>query len=471
MQVGERLPESGARTEVGPPDSCLVEPTVRELDPRMRFYPIALVLLVGCGDLSETSGNEGTDADGTGPATVGSSGPNPTGVTSEPNSESSSGSTPTEDGSASTVEIGSSDGTVGDTDLGTTGGENCVPDGCGMDVCGIVEQCDEAVDCGPCIEPIPIDQLEPEHILADPARNRIYATVSGGAPALANQLVVIDPTTEMAVDAVPMGSNPSYLAMSDDASTLWVGLDGSYEIRVVDLTTSTPTPGESYNLPLGQFGDLTVARDMVVLSGTTTSVAVSLHRIGSSPSFAGVAVLDDGVPRPGMTSGHTGASQLTGGPDGWLFGYNDLHTGFGFYAIEVTASGLSQTEHVSPLSGFNTDISHVDGRVYGTSGQVVDVSSPQAPQAAGAFAWFGEILVRPDDGDALMLSPPDFGESASMLRRLDPVTFTQLEYVELPASDFVSFDDMTSADGELIAVIGGQGFGVPSQLLIFADPF
>ena len=61
------------------------------------------------------------------------------------------------------------------------------------------------------------------------------------------------------------------------------------------------------------------------------------------------------------------------------------------------------------------DIIYADGRVYGTAGHVVDVSNPGAPEAAGQFAFSGELLRLQDQDMLLMLSPPDFGESGSTL--------------------------------------------------------
>src|SRR5213075_494442 len=99
---------------------------------------------------------------------------------------------------------------------------------------------------------------------------------------------------------------------------------GSYEIRRVDLASGSPLPGEQFSLPTGQFGDLAFAGPMVVLPGTTGSVGLSLHYPDLSPSYAGTAIVDDGVARPEQTPGHTGAARLTGGPAGWLFGFNNL---------------------------------------------------------------------------------------------------------------------------------------------------
>jgi len=355
---------------------------------------------------------------------------------------------------------------------GGNDGEPCVPLVCGIDLpCGMHDDgCGNTVDCGACGEGTALD-LEVAHVLADPGRGRLYATVQGAAAQHPNELVVIDPATGMVLDAVFVGSNPSSLALSDDGSTLWVGLDGSLEIREVDLGTETPTPGDQHALQPGEWGDPAHAGTIVVLPGTTHSVAVSMHTFNLSPSFLGVVVLDDGVPRPMTTPGHTGASRLTLGPDGWLYGFNNLHTGFGFYALAVTENGVTQTEHEGLVDGFDTDIVYAeDGRVYATSGQVVDVSQPAAPAVEGTFNYYGAVLPQPEEGRVLMLSA-SWDDPVPTLRSLDPATFTQTAEAMLSGVEGEYFYDLTTADGLVLAVIGSSGFGEGPRLYLIANPF
>ncbi|WP_148314635.1 YncE family protein [Sorangium cellulosum] len=310
--------------------------------------------------------------------------------------------------------------------------------------------------------------VEARHVIADRVRGVFYATVGGDAAEHANSLVVVDAASAKVIDSVFVGSQPLTMALSDDGSTLWVSLQGSYEIRRVDLTSGSPVPGEQYPLPAGDWGDIGHAGPMVVLPGTTDSVALSLHREGVSPSYAGSVVVDSGVARPDQTSGHTGASRLTGGPAGWLFGFNNLHTGFGFYALEVTETGLVSTEHEELISGFDTDIVYADGRVYATSGEIVNVSTPSSPRKAGEFAFDGAVLPLAPEPRLLMLSV-DFSEPA-VLRLLDTETFAQIDAVTYPDLDIEGAFDLVSPDGESLAFIGSGGFDDPPRLFVLANP-
>jgi hypothetical protein len=195
---------------------------------------------------------------------------------------------------------------------------------------------------------------------------------------------------------------------------------------------------------------------MAALPGSNTSLAVSLHRWGVSPSFAGAVVLDDGVPRAMQTSGHTGAARLVAGPTGWLFGFNNLHTGFGFYAIKVAATGLTQTEHPGLINGFDTDIVYAANRVYATSGEVVDVSNPAAPVRAGKFGFVGVMAPRPAANRVFMISAGDsFDRTEARLRVLDPGAFVQVTSAAITGLAQERVTDLVDLGGDTLAFLGG----------------
>lgn len=315
--------------------------------------------------------------------------------------------------------------------------------------------------------PVLATGLEANDVISDPLRSTFYATIASTDQSFGNSLVVIDVDTGNVLSSVFVGSDPWRMALSDDLSTLWVSLKGSYSIRRIDLTTEPPSPGPTYDLPLDQFNNQAYAGPMVVLPGTTESVAVSQHRVDVSPSYAGTIVLDAGVPRPNALPGHTGASRLTSGPPGWLFGFNDLSTGFGFYAIVVDPSGVTSSEHKDLADGFSTDITYHDGRVYASNGSVVDVSNPSQPTKAGQFPHAGPIAVV-DGGNAVLMMTDGF-EEQPMLRQLDTATFTVAG--EVPLSDG-ALDDvfrLTTPDGDHLAFIHREDFDT-TRLYLATNP-
>lgn len=217
-------------------------------------------------------------------------------------------------------------------------------------------------------------------IVSDPVRGRFYVAVGLGARAYSASIVTFDPDAGAVIADLPVTVNPDSLAISDDGSTLWAGLHESSSVLKIDTSGDVPVAVAEYSLPPTESPPYPhAAGPMVVLPGTTSSVAVSLHYDALSPSLAGVVVLDEGAARPLRLPSHTGASRLTRGPDGYLLGFNNLHTGFGMYAISVSADGLTQTEHANLITGFDTDIVYDTNLLFGSDGAVVGVSSPNFP--------------------------------------------------------------------------------------------
>ncbi|HET9929437.1 MAG TPA: hypothetical protein VFQ35_02065 [Polyangiaceae bacterium] len=325
--------------------------------------------------------------------------------------------------------------------------------------------------------------IDASALIADPLRARLYATVRGNAASHGNEVVVIDARLDTVLTSLFVGSDPDSLALSDDGTRLWVGLHGALSIREVDLTQFPPVAGAQYVVPPGDFAfDAVHAGPMVVLPGEPESVAISLHYDGLSPSFAGLAVIDSGNPREKQTPSHTGASRLTGGPPGFLFGFNDQHTGFEFFSIAVDASGVTQSETRGLVDGFSSDIRYDGGYVVATSGQVVDVTKPSAPVRAGKFPFTGQVVPHGANSRVLMLSSVSAGTSSSsgsgnnmlVLRNLNLSTFR--EDGETPINGrFNSVQDFVEAAPGVFAFIDANtaSFGStpsPSNVYVFSVP-
>jgi len=297
-------------------------------------------------------------------------------------------------------------------------------------------------------------------IANDPGRDRVYVAVGASAPDFANGILTFEPSTGSVVGATWVAGNPTSLAISADGTTLWVGLHDTSSVLEVDVSGLEPVVGSEYPLPPTEFPPYPhAAGPMVVLPGTTSSLAVSLHYDALSPSFAGVVLLDDGVPRPLRLPSHTGASRLALGPDGYLLGYNNLHTGFGMYSIAVSADGLTQTEHTNLIGGFATDIVYEDTRLFGTDGAVVGVTNPEFPLLLGHLPATGAVFPDTAAGVVWVLREPQSTEHLALvlvdLRTLGLIDATEyLNQVMSPRNlvrstggVFVFIADTFGADG------------------------
>ena len=264
--------------------------------------------------------------------------------------------------------------------------------------------------------------LRARDIAYDSATGRFYASVGSTVAPYGNSVVAIDPTSMAVTADAFVGSEPWKLALSDDNRFLYVGLNGANAVRRVALPSLTP--GLQWSVGAGL-----VAGDIAVLPGFPLSVAVSRHKLGSSPPLAGVTVYDDGIARPTSSSGHTGGNRIEflDSPS-MLYGFNNSHTGFEFFRIAIDASGA---RHVSEdrglISGFYTDIVGAAGRIYGTDGSIVDAEQRVRIGSFGTTA--NAISVDPDLGRAYLLIGAE-------IRVYDLNTFQHLASLPIPAPSF-----------------------------------
>jgi DNA-binding beta-propeller fold protein YncE len=250
--------------------------------------------------------------------------------------------------------------------------------------------------------------IKTNDIVYDPVSQRIYASVPSDWFQNPNSVVAIDPLTGNVVSPpLFVGPEPGKLAISDDGQFLYVAIGGGGAIARVDVAAWTAEL--PFVLGSDPFFGIYMAEDIEVQPGHPNVIAVSLMYLGFSPRHAGVAIYDDGVRRAVMTPGHTGSNVIEFSRDdpSRLYGYNNETTEFGFRRMRVDGDGVT-TEDVTTglIEGFSVDIELHGGRLYATSGRVID---PEALQIVGTYAIPsppGAQLVEVDDdaGVAYFLS-------------------------------------------------------------------
>ena len=278
---------------------------------------------------------------------------------------------------------------------------------------------------------------------------KIYASVPSRAGALGNRIVQIDPKTGALGSSIFVGSEPFYLAISDDGQYLYVGLHGAAAVRRVHLPSFTA--GLQFSLGSDpNFGPFFVD-DIEVVPWDPETVAVSRMKVGFSPRHEGVAVYANGVKRPDETTDHTGSNRIEFGssrstlgvPDARLYGYNHESSEFGFRRMTVSSSGVSTLDVTGNLiSGFVVDIAFEDGRVYSTNGRVID---PEARTLLGTYpvgSAGGPVL---PDSDHDRVSFIGGGE----LKMFDLETFLPLPSYPIPGISGIPDSLIEIGDGNL----------------------
>lgn len=238
----------------------------------------------------------------------------------------------------------------------------------------------------PAVTDLQVLDVPANDLVYSAARDRFYASIPDTVATIGNSVVAIDPATGAITDTVFVGSRPDGLALSGDDAVLWVALDGTDEVRRIDLASLT--------------SDLTFSLDgnrvdqMRVMPGSPGTLAIALQNTCCSPRHEGVAIYDDGEPRPLRTPGHTGSNSIVfGGDPSVLYGLNNETTEYGFRTMAVGPEGVETTDTTEGLVGTSyRRIEYGSGRVYVTDGAIID---PERRKRVGTFADDGRA-VRPD---------------------------------------------------------------------------
>jgi len=205
----------------------------------------------------------------------------------------------------------------------------------------------------------------------DAASGRIFAAAFGNP----GRVVPIDPLGGTFGAAIPVGINPRKLARSDDGQYLYVGMAGEGLVQRIRLATASVDL--SFAVGSDSFCGFFYVDDMQVLPGSPQAIAAALR---SNCGHEGVAVFDNGVRRPTMTSRNniSNVIEFSASAD-TLYGYNGYTSEFGFRRMKVDASGVSVLDvydsfHAGGglIEGFNVDMTFSGGRIYATSGRVID---------------------------------------------------------------------------------------------------
>jgi hypothetical protein len=265
----------------------------------------------------------------------------------------------------------------------------------------------------------------------DRVSQRFYLSVPNSA-ATGNTIVVLDPATTTIVGQQFAGSNPDILSISDDGQFLYAGIDGSASVQRFTL------PGlgidVNYSLGAGAHNGPYFALDLQVAPASPHTTAVTLAVSASSPSAqGGITIFDDTAARPtiakGFGPGGGGSAlydALQWGVDATaLFAANNESSGFDFYSLSVTSSGVSlMSDFQNTFSSFYNKIHFDPGTnlVYSDDGHAVN---PTTGASVGTFSITGLMrpIMVPDSGLNLAFFAAQTGYSSVAIYSYNLSTF------------------------------------------------
>jgi hypothetical protein len=277
--------------------------------------------------------------------------------------------------------------------------------------------------------------LAANDLVYEPVSRLLYASISSSAPANANTIVSIDPTTQAVGNPVSIGNNPRKLAISSDGQFLYVGLDGANAVQQFNLKSSTL--GSLVLLPADPlFGLPTTAADIRVVPDAPAVYVVSLKRPFVSPPEGGVALIAKGslqsvLPNSYPQNVSVDNIRFLTSPE--TFYGSDGFTFFQFQVANKSTLSVVATSSAPPgLGSFESDGKYL----YGNGGIVFD---PVANQIIGTYQF-------PIPGEFNPAVLPDspvrrtyFLTNSSTLLAFDQTTFNLVGSLNLPPNTFDPF--------------------------------
>ncbi len=289
----------------------------------------------------------------------------------------------------------------------------------------------------------------------DPNRGVVYATVpSSQGIELGNRLVTIEPSSGLVIASVFVGSEPNQVAVSDDGSRVYIGIDGSQGVRYYEPETGELGP--IFTLGAGP----AVAEDLAVAPGVPNAVVVSRDQTGNSADGNLEVFTDEGSTF--SQSFFVSCANLIGFIDNdTLFGFNNSNTGFGGTLYDFNGETLTQTQSQrSLISVFNVEVEvSRDGLLNFTNGLVID---PTTLLAKGTFninldTIDSTVESVPESGLTYFAGPASFFTNVATLRVFCSETFLQLDSIEMTG--------ITIEDGRGELITAGEG-----RLALISDP-
>jgi len=214
----------------------------------------------------------------------------------------------------------------------------------------------------------------------DATHGLIYASLPS-SDTNGNSVVAIDPVAGTAGTPQPAGSNPDPLAISGDASYLYVGLDGTGAVERFNLPSMTLDTGLSLQLPISSEFGQQVALSLAAAPGSPHTIAAILGNYSwGPPNTGGTVVYDDATPRPAnIPFNDASDSSLQWGSTASVLYANDaFDTGNDLYAMSVNSSGLTLKSDYGYLVPTQYGRIHFDpssGYIYADGGLVVNPST------------------------------------------------------------------------------------------------
>lgn len=224
-------------------------------------------------------------------------------------------------------------------------------------------------------------------LIYDKWRSVIYASLPSHAGMIGNSIAILNPTTGVINATIPIGSEPTRLALSDDGHYLYAILNGEAAVRRINLETHQPdmrfTLGERYG-----YGPY-YGNDIAVQPGAPDTVVVARREHYETFHPWDVTIFDSGRERKRTSYASEHGSHFIEFLDDSTRVYGASSNTVYIIEYGVEYDGLLPQNTL--IAGYSDDLVGDDGRLYTTRGIIID---PNPLAIAGRYGFIGPV--RPD---------------------------------------------------------------------------
>lgn len=202
-----------------------------------------------------------------------------------------------------------------------------------------------------------------------------------------NSIGFINPSSAQLTEHVFIGSEPRPIALTYNNKYLFVGLDGSKNIKRFDLASKTV--GQTFSIGKNNSNSSYYANSISCMPSSESVIAVVRYTGGNS---AGLAVYNNGAKLADTISESTPVDVAHFFNPNMIFGYNNASNGFDFSTMAINASGVKKVRQESGMmDGLNIDF-HIQGDyAYSDDGDVVELTG-------GSTSSYGKCKIPTDKG-------------------------------------------------------------------------
>jgi uncharacterized protein (TIGR03437 family) len=319
--------------------------------------------------------------------------------------------------------------------------------------------------------------VTPTGVAFDSVRSRLYIATPakpGDSRFPGNSVVAIDPASGQIGPSLQIGGTLGDLALSDDASALYVVVAGLSLVRRINPATMTAAGDFAVPAGASQSSSSALAANnlIAVMPGHPGTVVLQYTSVTGNTGTQ-LAIFDNGVQRPNaITPACCSSAGLLFSPDGKYFFQGGIMntapgSAYSTFRYSVGSTGIPKQTPVSAAGYGPAAIS--GGALYTSLANVIDY---QTMTVTGNLGVGGPIAV---DGAVqrayLLYTPPPYDDGGST-PQIELVAFA-LPSLEPLGSQAVGCTAITSLnDSEKLIHFGGDGFVLPSNLglLIFHTP-